>query len=219
LLFVAAALGIGYLLRVPILQRLPAILIVDESAPAAPSVLFLEGTAHCAAVADAYQHRPTYQIVWIVAHPARRVQRLGLAPTDEEIGRPKLAAYRLPDHVLTVLHCEGTTEWDQARSLDAWLRQHPDAQGILFCTQFHSRRKRLILDRVLAGTEAERVRIRAVPDPTYQSGNWWQRKPGLLTMFHESVGLGYSFLHGPDAPRNPPWDPDEYERTLPREGW
>jgi len=201
-----------FLARRPILQAAGSFLVVDESESPADYVLILDADRGYEHAANLY-HAGSFTGVVLIETCPNRLERTNILPTLTVLFRQQLRARRVPDQAVTVLPGEARNDWETARLLGDWLRQHPGERVTALCHRFNSRRTRYIFDTVLGAESAPRVSLRAIPQRGFDETSWWQSKAGLLDFFDHSVGLGYVLLAGED-PEWREWDADAYERET-----
>jgi hypothetical protein len=121
-----------------------------------------------------------------------------------------LARRGIPAARVETAACDGFSDWDRARSLGAWLAEHPEANLIALSSRFTSRRWRLLLEKALSIEETERVHVRGVRHAWYDEANWWQQKDGVIDVFDAYLKYGYVRFAGEDARDWQEWDPNQY---------
>lgn len=208
-----------YLFRHPTLRSIAGLLIVDEPAAGATFVVLLNpGEAkHIDAAAEFARSNRDCKFL-IIQLRLRRVERMGIIPTSEAVARRELARRRVNENRISVLQDDGPidTDWQRARCLNDWLSQNPQANVLLLCERFSSRRTRHILNALLPPENVARVHLGAVPHHDYDETNWWQHKAGLLDLFGGYMDLGHTWLCGDDTAELSQWDSDEFEKNLTR---
>jgi hypothetical protein len=212
-LVVGALLAGVVLARRPLLRLAACPLITRDSGAEARWLVPLDSEEAFDHVAGSCRSDPEARILLIERAP-NRLQVLGVVPSWAEGRRHILLARGVPAEAVEVLPGATESDWDQARVLRGWLEEHPGAHVAVFGDRFHSRRQRIVLDRVL-GPEAGRAHVVAVSDGRYDEMNWWQVKAGLVGWWEGITSLGYVCLAGEGDGPAPPWDPDLYERGLP----
>jgi hypothetical protein len=206
-------LGLLYFCRAPLLQGMAGLLIVAEPVPAQTDfVLLFAGHDLYDRAAEIYRTSSHCPVVVIQLTP-RRLESLGIVPSYQRVARRELGRRGVEQNSVIVLSGEGRTDWDRARCLGTWLREHPDAQGTMLCGRLGSRRKRIILDRVLGDATAQ-LHLQTVPHPWYDESNWWQNRAGILEFWGELVGLLYAHCCGDTSAEYHVWDLEAFERDL-----
>jgi hypothetical protein len=212
---VLAILAVGlYLCRSPILRGLAGWLVITEPAgkPTAVLLLTFDGFAPAAELRRAY---PDCQVV-VVEYPSSRLVQMGILPA--RLTEAKAIAQRIgiPESTLSAMESPSGRTRDVARQLDRWLAEHPDAELVVYCSRFDGRRLRFIFNAVLKPEANARVHVQAVQNGRYDETNWWQVKEGKLSLFNACVALAHAWWEGDNTAEEIPWNPDQYERTLPQ---
>jgi hypothetical protein len=191
---VAGALVPGvFLARGPQLRGLAGLLTAEGPDRAVAGVVLVRGDRiHDAAAARV---RDGAAEVLLIERVPLRYEALGVIPVRTEIDRRALEARGVPAPAIHVLSEQTHDDWDGARVLNGWLRDHPGAHVAVLCDRFGSRRQRIILDRVLV-PDAARAHVVALPDRRYDETNWWRSKDGLASWWEGFVGLSYVSLAG-----------------------
>ncbi len=141
------------------------------------------------------------------ARCAARRYRAGVAPLLLFSGgsvRPELAAVGRPladaevNRLISVQHgvppaaaCaipSGTSTWEDAGVLRAWLRSHPARRVLAVTSPSHSRRALWTLRVALADTGVD-VGITYCRPPDGPLSGWWLRERALVRIFDEGVKL------------------------------
>jgi uncharacterized SAM-binding protein YcdF (DUF218 family) len=181
---VLAVLGILYLLREPVLRLTGEILIV-EADPAEADAIFILGDDNYSAdratrAAELYRDRWAPHIVASGRYLRPYVTIADLMQRDlTERGVPAAAVLRLPSYA------ENTRQ--EANVLLRVTREKKWKRVLVVTSNYHSRRARLIFDRVFGG-EAE-VRLIPARDGTYDPKSWWRTRLGVKHFFSEAVSF------------------------------
>lgn len=208
-----AAGVLAFLFRERLLYTLAALLIVHSCDDGADYVLLLDGDRLAPAAAQHYHKNETQRLLFI-AMPPRRLQRLKIVPTDQELLLAQLQRCGIPESQVTIVAGSGESDWDRARALGGWLDSHSVATVTAFVHQFSGRRWQCILRSVLTPEKMTRVRFFALPHRDYDATTWWRSKYGVLDVFNNYLHYGYVAIRGEDAAAAATWDPDEYEDLL-----
>jgi hypothetical protein len=120
----------------------------------------------------------------------------------------------VPQQAISVIPGGGFNDWDAARSLAAWLNDHPKDSVLLLCSRFRSALMRRVLDVVLDPNQAARVRVRALPDRRFDESNWWKYRTGF-----QAFGICWlmriqTWCGGGDSEPIPCASADDYERDF-----
>jgi hypothetical protein len=211
--FVILALGI-FFFRQTILIGFAGLLVVDEPVQAADYLLVLDGDRSEEKAAELYHQGLISQVV-IFEFAPRRLERMGIIPTHGPFVVSELAKRQVPQSAIIVVPAQAKSRWDLTRSLDDWLASKPKGTRVLICCdRLDSRRLASVLDQVLRVEHRENVRILALTHRYFDETNWWQRKEGVISVFHRTFRLGYVTFIGEDKSSWREWEPDEYEAFL-----
>jgi len=208
-----------WLLYAPILRGLAGLLIVDQPAGDCDYVCLRswgggpEGDQSINAAGDLYGGKRPCNVL-LIAPQTDRLSEIDVLPSFESLCRRELGKRHVPQQAISVIPGGGYNDWDAARSLAAWLNDHPDDSALLLCSRFRSALVRRVLDDVLDPTQAARVRVRALPDRRFDETDWWKSRIGYLE-------FGFCWLmriqnwcgNGDEKP--PPFTgADDYERDF-----
>jgi hypothetical protein len=149
----------------------------------------------------------------VLSVPPKLAQRLGALPPNFESAKRALAKRGVAAEKLRSLSSISDSNWDCARCLGTWLDGHKDCRVTFLCGRFEGRKWRYLLDALVSPADVERVHLRPVRNPEYDETNWWKCKDGQLDFFNGAVGYAHALLIG-EGEVAPPWDPDQYEKTL-----
>lgn len=152
--------------------------------------------------------------ILLPAAEKKRLELMRAIPQRHELGRQKLLTDGVPPHAVSLTNGICRNDWDTARSIEVWLEQHPDKQVRLLCDRFSSRRWSFILDRCLTKSNRSRLSVNGVADPRFDESNWWRKRMGLKSYFHNLLRLGYAHIHGEDQLPLIDWDPEKYESII-----
>lgn len=216
---VSLPLLVAVLFHAPLLRGLAAVLVVEDPEQACDGVLLLDpldGNHGFDEAVRLYRTGEAPMILVVEGHVPRCV-RLGILERFETLARREFLARGVAADALTALHAaEPGRDWEVGRCLDCWMDQHPRMQLTVITRRFLSRKHRGVFAATLQPGNAARLRWRAPADRRYNENNWWHCKVGVLAFFDASVRLGHDWLSGEDDPESYWWNPDDYERDLPR---
>jgi uncharacterized SAM-binding protein YcdF (DUF218 family) len=116
-------------------------------------------------------------------------------PTAELLDR--IYAYcRIPDSKRIVLSGESGSTAGDIGVLAAFMQTHPDANVAVVTSDYHTRRSRWTLRRIL-GSAADRLTIVAAPNGDFDVDHWWHTESGFLSVTSEYIKLlAYLFVYG-----------------------
>lgn len=184
LLFLACFVFVIYIARHPLMRLAGNFWVVDDG-PAASDAIVILGDDNYAG------DRATRAAEELKAGWAPRIVASG------RYLRPYASIAQLEQHdlldrgvpasaIIPFAHrAENTREEGQA--LAKFLSGHGWKRIIVITSNYHTRRARYILERVLPpGTE---LRMLSANDTDYDPDNWWRTRRGTKIFFHESVGM------------------------------
>ena len=219
LLLAAAILIAVWIVRAPILRGLAGLLIVDQPTDNFDYVCIVawgqngDGDRCYDVAGDLRREKPSRRILLVGQSPSR-VERIGVVPSFEAISRGQLGSRGVPQDAISLIRGGSWDDWANARSLAAWLRDHPGSFVLLLCSQFHSALVRHALDAVLDPADAARVFIRALPGRLCDDTNWWTLRCGYREFGGSWLMQFQSWLGGGDVPQSPERSADDYERDF-----
>lgn len=121
-------------------------------------------------------------------------------PADS--GAPNSVAKRIltvlgvPADRIVELPGDCSTTYDEALVLARAMAKHPTATVNVVTSDFHTRRSRWIIRRVL-GSDAERVRYVSVPTDYFDADCWWKVESGFTTYTKEFLkNIFYRLRYG-----------------------
>ncbi len=184
LLFLACFVFAIYLVRHPLMRVAGNFWVVDDG-PAASDAIVILGD-------DNYEGDR--------ANRAADVLREGWAPRIIASGRylrpyasiaqleqQDLEQRGVPASAIVLLQHRATNTREEAEAIGQFISSHGWKRVLVVTSNYHTRRARYILSRVLpAGTE---LRMLSARDVNYDPDSWWQTRRGTKIFFHESVGM------------------------------
>jgi uncharacterized SAM-binding protein YcdF (DUF218 family) len=117
----------------------------------------------------------------------------GITLSELEINKRVLKARDIADERVRILPGEITSTADEARELAAFLQAHPGATAAVVTNSFHTRRCRMVFDRIL-GENAMRISFVGVPQDDIEEDSWWRTAQGCTTYVAEYCKLPYHWL-------------------------
>ena len=138
-----------------------------------------------------------------------RLVQHGLTQSRPEWMREALKKRGVPGESIELLAgeprpCE--SDWDVARELERWLREHSDARVAVFERAFQTRATRVAFNDAMPCELADRVAYHPLRDRRVDSTTWWTSKTGCLEFFDGTIVLCFNLLHG--EPRRTAWTCD-----------
>jgi uncharacterized SAM-binding protein YcdF (DUF218 family) len=133
--------------------------------------------------------------IWLT-HPA--MADTPLAESDEPTHRAKriLTALGVPPDRVVELPGDCISTFDEAVVLARAMAEHPTATVTVVTSNYHTRRSRWVIRRVL-GSSADRVGYVSVPTDYYDADCWWKVEEGFTTYMKEfSKTIFYYLRYG-----------------------
>jgi uncharacterized SAM-binding protein YcdF (DUF218 family) len=184
LLFLACLVFAIYLVRHPLMRLAGNFWVVDDG-PAASDAIVILGD-------DNYEADR--------ANRAAEVLKQGWAPRIIASGRylrpyasiaqleqQDLLQRGVPASAIVLLQHRAEDTREEGEEIGQFISSHGWKRILVVTSNYHTRRARYILARVLpAGTV---LRVLSAPDVEYDPDDWWQTRLGIKRFFHESVGM------------------------------
>jgi uncharacterized SAM-binding protein YcdF (DUF218 family) len=117
----------------------------------------------------------------------------GFGAPEHEMSKKVLLARGVSADQIVVLPgvCDSTE--DEANSLARFLDNEPEARVVVVTTNYHTRRARLLLARIL-GERINQVSFVGAPTDSYDAETWWQNEEGVVTYSTEYMKLLQAML-------------------------
>jgi hypothetical protein len=144
----------------------------------------------------------------------RRIVDIGILPSFEQTARRELGQRGVADDAVVLVRGRAKDEWEEARLLQTWLQERPEASIVVLCSRFQSGQRRYVLDTVLAPADARRVAVRGLADPRYDETNWWKSRSGVKAVMFGWLRLIYAWGRGEDRDVPRRYTADEYQTLL-----
>ncbi len=221
-----ALLLVAWALHGPILRGMASPLIADDPGDDFQCIAIVAWNHHPSGhgcydtAAGMYHAKPTSRVVIVEPRHTRLIQT-GILPSFEALSRREMVARGVVNDAISVIQSDGNDNWANARGLKSWLAERPEATIVVLCAAFHSAQLRYALNAVLAPTNAARVRVRPLDEPTCNASNWWTSRDGFKKFGMGWLRLLHAWCLQTGSVPPPCGNADEYEagalRTL-REG-
>lgn len=216
----AVVLGLGIVLHGPLLRGVAWLLVVQEE-PGRAQTLGLRSADGFSFDGDVdfqqvpgLMRRAGLQRVLVLEPLPPRLVRDGLQPSFAQLCRQQLSTLGLAADRIDTVDAQSRTFWDDARAIGCWLKAHPDEQLALLAEPFRTGNHRLVLNRVLAPSEAARVHVLSVPARNFDVAQWWRSRLGVKACLTAGLRMLYIRLYSETAGLPEPWDPDRFEAGL-----
>lgn len=184
LLFLACFIFVVYLVRHPLMRLAGNFWVVDDGPVASDAIVILGD--------DNYEgDRATRAAEVLKAGWAPRIIASGryLRPYAgiAQLEQHDLLDRGVPQSAIVLLQHRADNTRDEGEAIGKFISAHGWKRILVVTSNYHTRRARYILTRVLPkGTE---MRMLAAHDTNYDPDNWWRTRRGEKIFFHESVGI------------------------------
>lgn len=191
-LLLAAAIAFSLWVAYPYLLRAMARWLDVGKPPRRADYVMLLGGDH--------QTRPFVAAALVGEGWARRVLVCESAPTPQSIDGILPPAHEIscrillnqgvpPDDVVVLRGAVATTH-DEAKTLAAFLEDHPDVRVLAVTSDYHTRRSRWILSRSLAD-RSDAVSFVSAPTDYCDMNRWWRDQWGMRFVVSEYLKLAF----------------------------
>lgn len=184
LIFLACFVFVIYLVRHPLMRLAGNFWVVDDGPVASDAIVILGD--------DNYEgDRATRAAEVLKAGWAPRIIASGryLRPyaSIAQLEQHDLLERGVPQSAIVLLEHRADNTRDEGEAIGKFIRVHGWKRILVVTSNYHTRRARYILSRVLpAGTE---MRMLSAQDTNYNPDSWWQTRRGEKIFFHESAGM------------------------------
>jgi uncharacterized SAM-binding protein YcdF (DUF218 family) len=184
LLFLACFVFVVYFARHPLMRLAGNFWVVDDG-PAASDAIVILGD-------DNYEgDRATRAAEVLKAGWAPRIIASGryLRPyaSIAQLEQHDLLDRGVPQSAIVLLQHRADNTRDEGEVIGKFISSHGWKRILVVTSNYHTRRARYILARVLpSGTE---MRMLSARDTNYDPDNWWRTRRGEKIFFHESAGM------------------------------
>lgn len=184
-----------FLFRTPILTGIGRFLVVSDPPVRADLIYVLGGALDTRPLKAVQLFRSGYAPrIAVPAAESGMAEQLGIRPNNAvEVAR-LLQRLGVPDSAIVLLRQPGgsTSTLDDARILATYLRRHQFRRVIAVTSEFHTRRSRWALRKMLADLPVD-LRMAAADDPRYDVDDWWRHEAGMLDCITEFIKFIHNF--------------------------
>lgn len=194
----AAVLVLGllvYLFRTPILTRVGKFLVVSDPLVPADLIYVMGGDLDTRPLKAAQLFRSGHAPrVVLPAAETGMAEQLGIRPNNAIEAAQLLQRLGVPDSAIVLLRQPGgsTSTLDDARLLAVYLKRHQFRRVIAVTSEFHTRRSRWALRKILGDLSVD-LRMAAADDPRYDVDDWWSREAGMVDCITEFIKFIHNF--------------------------
>ncbi|MFC1596915.1 YdcF family protein [Planctomycetota bacterium] len=117
----------------------------------------------------------------------------GILPPSHEITGRVLKHRGVPEEDILILDGASDSTFGDVRALGAFLDSSPEARVMVVTSDYHTRRTRWTVARLL-GDRARRVTFVSAPAEDFRLDAWWQVEEGFMAIVGEYLKLTYYLI-------------------------
>ena len=136
--------------------------------------------------AEVYRGGYTRKI--LISQPARHSMDFLGGRSEADVTRQILERQGVPPEAIESLPLEVDSTVSEVAALRKYLEESRPARVAVVTSNYHTRRTRILLKRVL-GSSANEIRIISAPVDGFAPHDWWQSQRGMSTYFLETLKL------------------------------
>ena len=191
LLVLAALL---YFFRFNVLRTISDVLICEDEPALSEVVFVLSGGAYDRSLeaSKLYRKKLVGRLICTGGNLSKDYQSQGVDVYESDLSVRALLREGVPYGSIGVVHYGSSTE-EEIRWISSWMAKHPKAEAMIVCSDFHSRRVRRTVNRIL-GEESERVKVVGARYSYFDQSRWWENENGLIAVNNEYVKLLYYMI-------------------------
>ena len=186
-----AIAGGGLILAAVIFLGIGRWLVVEDQLEKARAIVVLSGSMPLRAIEAAKLYRDGYAPeIWLThsTEPGKTLERIGVAFSGEEYYNELVLIHEgVPPEAIHVLEPPIVNTADEIKAAAAALARGKGQAVILVTTKVHTRRVRLLWQRLASGQG--RAIVRAASADPFDSRHWWRTTSGALDVLREVLGL------------------------------
>jgi uncharacterized SAM-binding protein YcdF (DUF218 family) len=194
LLALVVVMFVAFLARAWWLPLVGRFLDISEPPAKVDAVIVLGGGVHTrpfVAAALVKTGRAQRVLLATIKAPYRSAEGFGVP--EHEITKKILLARGVPAEQIVQLAGECNSTEDEANALARFLDQEPGLRVAVVTSNFHTRRTRLLLARVL-GQRMQQITFVGAPTDSFDAETWWQDEEGVVTYSTEYLKLLQAML-------------------------
>lgn len=213
LICVGLTIIVIYLAHPVLLEWAAGWLVASEQRPEQIDCLvLLSGDERYHVAGSIHENSPGLKVL-VLQGPLDRLNRWKVTVPSSIRDRNALNAVGIPSEQIEILNFANRSEWEWARELHQWMRDHPEQRVGILCDEFSSGLTQQVLESTRNETGSS-LQLLAVSDEQYTTTNWWKSRRGLKSFWRAYFDLIYATLFGEDTPAELEWTPDQYEQEL-----
>jgi uncharacterized SAM-binding protein YcdF (DUF218 family) len=190
-LALVAALGCGLILGMVMFFGVGRWLVVEDPLRNVRAIAVLSGGLPMRAIEAAKLYRQGYAPeIWLThsAEPAATLGGMGIPFAGEDFYSARVLLHEgVPAQAIRVLDLPIVNTEDELNAIAAALAKERDRTAIIVTTKAHTRRVRLLWQRL--GSGRGRAIVRAASEDPFDPRHWWRTTSDALDVVREVLGL------------------------------
>jgi uncharacterized SAM-binding protein YcdF (DUF218 family) len=166
-------------------------LVVEDPLAKANAIVVLSGSIPLRAIEAAKLYRQGYAPqVWLThsSEPGKTLQEMGIPFEGEESYNKRILIHEgVPAEAIRVLDPAIVNTADEIKATALALAQDRDSVVIFVTTKAHTRRTRILWNKLASGQA--RAIVRAASTDPFNPGHWWRNTSDALDVVREVLGL------------------------------
>jgi uncharacterized SAM-binding protein YcdF (DUF218 family) len=179
-------------------------LVVEDTLEKAQAIVVLSGRMPLRAVEAAKLYREGYAPkVWLThsAEPAATLEAMGISFTGEDVYNAQVLMHEgVPADSIRVLQPLIINTADELAAVSTALAEEKSGTVIIVTSKVHTRRVRILWNRLAAGRG--RALVRAASDDPFDPRRWWRTTGDALDVVREFLGILNAWAGMPLHPAN-----------------
>jgi uncharacterized SAM-binding protein YcdF (DUF218 family) len=179
-------------------------LVVEDPLEKAQAIVVLSGRMPIRAMEAAQIYREGYAPkVWLThsAEPGASLEAMGISYVGEDTYNMRVLMHEgVPANDIRVLEPAIVNTADEVAAISEALRESKGETVILVTTKVHTRRVRILWNRLATGRG--RALVRAASDDPFEPRRWWRTTSDALDVVREFLGILNAWAGLPLRPAN-----------------
>ncbi len=190
-LALVAAVGCGLILGMVMFFGVGRWLVVEDPLGKARVIAVLSGAMPLRAMESAKLYREGYAPeIWLThsAEPAATLGEMGIPFAGEDYYSARVLIHEgVPAGAIRVLEPSIVNTADELNAIAAALAKEKDRTAIIVTTKAHTRRVRMLWQKL--GSERGTAIVRAAAEDSFDPRHWWRTTSDALDVVREVLGL------------------------------
>src|SRR6267143_2369451 len=186
-----AAAGGGLIFGIVLFSGVGRWLVVEDTLGEARAIAVLSGGMPLRAMEAAKLYREGYAPeIWLThsAEPAATLGEMGIPFASEDYYNARVLVHEgVPAAAIRILEPPIVNTMDELKAIAAALAKEKDRTAIMVTTKAHTRRVRMLWQRL--GSERGAAIVRAAAEDPFDPRHWWRTTSDALDVVREVLGL------------------------------